>query len=394
MPVSMKLFINSMRAYNTFIKNYTVYLFIAVLIIGCGRNEKLLDEFIKGFSGGGTYFPHQITGVSIEEKARKFARMIKELNGEWFRMSIPWGEVETWIDPSECLTLNEITNEKVEEYLNDAARTKWKDYDDMIKTLREEGINLIVGIGVGYSGALPYNSSGNGETKRINPDIMNPDNYLAHIYLFTRATVRRYRDYVKIWQIENELNVACETVLWGWREGKMWCDTDFKDTLMETLYRAVKEEDPDALTTHNFHTDIHWIDDIRRWINYLDIIGLDAYPNYLNGRPIGGSSVGERVKIAVSLFQPKPVVVIETGYPSYPPEKEFSEENQAKYIRDAYNSTVENGGMGFLYFTLITSEEGGEGLQVVEPYWGLFRHDGTPKSAWFEIYTLYGESNF
>lgn len=380
-------------------KKFLIYLCSTLTISGCSPDGKLLNEFINGFSGGGgRYFPHQITGITIEEKARTFAKMIKELNGCWYRMSIPWGEVEEWVDPSEILKLNEITDSKIEEYTNDKTRIKWEDFDTVIKTFYEEGIKLIVAIGVGYSGELPCKFKRRpctplikDEITRINPDIMGYENYLSHIYLFAKSTVRRYRDYVDIWQIENELNVACETVMWGWRKGNGWCDPEFKDELMATLYRAVKEEDTDALTTHNFHTDIHWIEDVKRWINYVDIIGLDAYPNYLNGTPIGGSSVGERVRIAVSLFHPKPVIVIETGYPTYPPEKDFSEENQSEYIRSAYSSTLLNGGSGFLYFTLVTSERGGEGLQIVEPYWGLLKENGIPKKAWSTVQMVYRE---
>ena len=59
---------------------------------------------------------------------------------------------------------------------------------------------------------------------------------------------------IKHWQIENELNQALLTAIWGWRSPvwleallSPWADWDFCTELLATLNRAVHESDPDAI---------------------------------------------------------------------------------------------------------------------------------------------------
>jgi len=349
---------------------FIIWLFI---LLSC-RNEEVR---ILGFSGGGPWYPHQVNGETDEEKLENFTDLLREIGAEWFRMGIPIIAVREKIDPCEG-PFSQLQN------------GEWALVEKTVATFEKKGISLILAVGVGYTGGLPFISEDGclkemaGE--RIHPHIIGKDRYIEFTTAFARIMVRKFKNFVKIWQIENELNVACETVAWGWREGNAWCEREFLDSLIESLYHAVKEEDPDAKTTHNFHTDLHFKEDIKRWYEYLDIIGLDAYPNYLVGEPTYGREVGKRVGIAVRLFPEKPVIVLETGYPTFPEERKFSEENQAKYIRDAIDSTFENGGAGFLYFTFITSEKDEiKGLQRVEPFWGVIRADGTKKEGYWAL---------
>lgn len=342
-----------------------------------------------GFSAGGAnWFPPQIEGNSVDEKAEELAEALEEIGAKWYRPSIPWNGLVDEIDPCRG---EEITERAVEERLE---KWKWDVFEKVFRALKERGIELIVGIGVGYTGALPLisgNSCGKPEGERAYPDVLGKERYIMENYLLARTVVRRFRGIVRVWQIENELNVACETVLWGWREGEAWCRKDFLDSLISSLYRGVKEEDPSALTTHNFHTDLHWMDDVKRWYPYVDIIGIDAYPNYLVGEPVYGREVGKRVGIAVANFE-KPVIVLETGYPTQPQKRRFSEENQARYMEEALVSTFRNGGAGILFFTLFTSEVDEpwhRGFQEVEPYWGLFRRDGSRKRAWSTVKEIF-----
>ncbi len=363
------------------------WLKIFILFILSCENEFQLNERIVGFSAGGAdWFPEQVSGNTLEEKAHFLALGLKEVGARWYRPGIPLRAIQNEINP--CA-------EEIESIIE---KGNWRVFETVLTTLKKEGISLIAGIGIGYTNALPLISEEGCMKEKagthISPDLMGREKYIEMNYLFAKSAVRRFKEIVKIWQIENELNVACETVIWGWREGSLWCDWEFLDSLMDALYRAVKEEDPDALITHNFHTDLHWRDDVRRWYHYIDIIGLDAYPNYLNGKRTYGKEVGKRVGIAKGSFPEKPVIVLETGYPTAPAERNFSEEGQTRYIRDAINSTFENGGSGFLYFTFITSEkEEIKGLQAVEPFWGLIRRDGT-KPSWYvikELFERYGD---
>ena len=194
-------------------------------------------------------------------------------------------------------------------------------------------------------------------------------------------------------------------------------------------------QDPEALTTVNFHTDIpaeinqgfllpSWEDAIRQWMSHIDVIGIDAYPNYYQPEPVRGEVLGERVAAASEMGCGKPLVVVETGYPTGPPERGYTEADQAEYLQEAYDASVAAGAQGFFLFGVKTGEAHGteitpEGLanleylaglfeerrfwdllfftlqnieylethfsqvlQTVEPYWGLVRTDSTHKSGW------------
>ena len=93
--------------------------------------------------------------------------------------------------------------------------------------------------------------------------------------------------------------------------------------------------------------------------------------------------VADRVQQAVALGLDQPIMVLETGYPTQPDWKGFSEAGQVAYIEDATIMSYEAGAAGFFYFTLVSAEIGGEGPEVVEPYWGLIRRDDTRKPAWY-----------
>jgi len=323
----------------------------------------------------------------------------------------------------------------------------WSDSDTWISDMKAAGLEPMMIVGHGYASTLP-----DFDGERLTPNRIGQENYLGHIYLFTRSAVERYNgdgEYdapgglvVKFWQLENELNQAFLTAVWGWRTpsfldalGSAWQNWSFVTRLLDTLYTAVKKEDPEALTTVNFHTDIpaeinqglllpSWEDSIRQWVSYVDVIGIDAYPNYYQPEPVRGEVLGERVATASEMGCGKPVVVVETGYPTGPSERGYTEAAQADYIQEAYDSSVAAGAKGFLLFGVKTGEAHGteitpedlanleylaglfdEGrfwdllffalqnaeylethfsqvLQTVEPYWGLVRADGTHKPGW------------
>ena len=119
----------------------------------------------------------------------------------------------------------------------------------------------------------------------------------------------------------------------------------------------------------------------------------------------------------------KPVIVMETGYPTGPTESGYDETQQATFLRDAFDSSVAAGVRGFLWFGSHTSEthaatitpydleqihllggflETGDAeallgyalenldyvqnqlagvVQAVEGYWGFYRADGGEKES-------------
>jgi hypothetical protein len=184
----------------------------------------------------------------------------------------------------------------------------------------------------------------------------------------------------------------------------------------------------------NFHTDVNpalnagfslpgWFESIVRWRDQMDVVSIDSYPNYYRASPPDGNRVGLAARTAVGYACGRPVVVMETGYPSGPAEADYDEAKQAQFVRDAFDSSVAAGVRGFLLFGARTSEthdveitpydleqiaylagflESGDAtallgyaianldyvqnhlagvVQAVEGYWGLYRADGSEKAA-------------
>jgi hypothetical protein len=349
------------------------------------------ENFMWGFSQ--TDYPDSLypwKDLGLDEKLDLLVRDLRGTGVKWFRPHIHWNGIEPIADRWN-IKVKEVTDELVQQYCNSA---RWGDYDAMIDKLIAGGINLFPVIGCGYIYFLPFYKDKKSE--KIIPDNVGKENYLGLLYLYARAVVRRYKKRVKYWQIENELNVAGETVIWGWRKGVSWFNWKFLTEVLKTLNRAVKIEDPEAKTTMNFHTDVRvvpgiydWKRDIKRWVEHIDIIGIDAYPNYVIGSPVRGEVVGKRVKAAKSLDLGKPVIVLETGYPSGPAWKGFNEARQAIYLKQACRSSRINGAGGFFYYCLVSTEgfparvmTSNRGLQDIEPWLGIVGVDRY-KPAWY-----------
>ncbi|OGL48232.1 MAG: hypothetical protein A2161_07630 [Candidatus Schekmanbacteria bacterium RBG_13_48_7] len=394
-----------------------------------------LPEFLFGTSQGGP----------------EVVPLAAELGARWIRGKVSWDDVEPEI-LIQTLTVADVKANPamIIYYIN---THDWSYSDTWLAEMKNNGMEPLMIIGHGYSTTLPYFNG-----QRITPDILGRENYLGHIYLFTRAAVERYNgdgEYdapgglvVKYWQLENELNQAFFTALWGWRTpsfmdalGSAWQDWNFVTELLATLYEAVKIEDPLALTTVNFHTDVpaeinqsfllpSWQDSIRLWLPWVDFIGIDAYPNYYIPEPVNGEILAQRIAEAYERGCGKPVVVIETGYPSGPPERGYNETLQAQYIQEAFDAAVSAGALGFFLFGVKTGETHGiiitpedianleyladlynQGLpipliawallnqdyiqnhfidvmQSVESYWGLVRIDGSHKPGWHVFQSL------
>ena len=221
------------------------------------------------------------------------------------------------------------------------------------------------------------------------------DAYLAQAYLHAAALARRYRDRIGIWNLENELNWAyVHTGVAGWRVGSAWSDPEFCRRLLKTLADGIKAGNPSALVTMNFNIhDPAYLQKIGDWADPLDLIGIGAYPNYLFATPIMSSLLSSAIQ-NVKAITNKPVLVLETGYPSGPAAKGYSETNQVQYLNESTRATLENAGSGYFYFHLEDppGTPGPGDLQAVEYYWGLTCPDGTTKPAYGEFKSLIADS--
>jgi len=342
-----------------------------------------------------SWFPW--AGLTVEGRLQRLVAELRSVGADSFRPHIHWHRVEPVLATG-LRHAGDVTEELVEEYAAGRAGIEWELTDTMVDALVAAGIEPHLVIAAGYDFEVPV-SSGPPPSARAVPDCIGKERYIAQAYLHTRGAVRRYRQKVHLWQLENELNVAAETMLLArWRSGRAWLDRGFLDALIEALALAVREEDESALRSHNFHTDMRvlkgvydWRDDVSRWLEHIDIVGVDSYPNYLVGTPPRGASVGRRVAEAVRIAGGRPVMVMESGYPVKPSVRGMSEARQAEFVRDAVASAVSEGAAGFYYYCLCSPEgfavEGpwsNKHFQSVEPWWGFIRSDDSRRAAWHE----------
>lgn len=372
-----------------------------------------------------------------------------ELGLKWSRGTVSFRSVmpELYDD---TLTMEEVDNNPalLDWFMENA---DWRWADSHLRGLIDAGISPFPVIGLGWIGCLP---TINGET--ATPDRLGSDTYLAYLYLYARAVVERYdgdgdRDasgiHIKLWQIENELNQAMFTTLYGWREPtgvdgltSLWADQDFLFDVLFTLNRAVHQADPSAITTHNFHTDVPpeynhffkqpgWPESARLWRDLMDVIGFDAYPNYYYADPLRIDAITERINILKQAGGGKPIIIMESGYPAGPLETGFSPEKQAQYLDQAVHAAIDGGAIGYFHFKLSSSythsveitdedqanleqighwfEEGRvllllgwvaqnadeiphtiEVLQSVEGYWGLIDDAGNRQPSFYTMQDL------
>lgn len=336
------------------------------------------------------------SGGTFDERLARLVDDLVDSGANSFRPHIHWRQVEQQT-VSAPRTPGDVTGAMVGEYARGRPGVDWCRYDMMIDSLVDAGIEPHVVLGAAYDFQVPVLGPGDGRTLAV-PDNLGRDRYLAQVHLHARAAVRRYRGRVKLWQLENELNVAGETMLFfRWRSGRSWLDRGFLTALIEVLSCAVRQEDPAALTSHNFHTDIRlvkgiydWRDDVGLWLPFIDVVGVDSYPNYIFGWPSRGHAVGNKVREAVRVSGGRPVMVLESGYPVRPRYRGFNEARQAEYAKDAPASAREAGAGGFYYYEICSPEgyavDGPWSdlfLQSVEPWWGMVRSDDSRRPAWF-----------
>lgn len=336
-------------------------------------------------------------GAPFEERLKRITGDLVRSGANSFRPHIHWHRVEPvllW----DISSVDTVTGEMVEAYATAGEGVSWKPYDNLIDTLARSGMEPHMVLGAAYDFQIPAFQSEGVYLKAI-PDNIGRDRYLGSLYLHARAAVRRYKDRVHVWQLENELNGAGETMLFArWRTGRSWLDSGFLTAIMEVLRDAVQREDATALTSHNFHTDARvlagfydWRKDVHRWLAYLDVIGVDSYPNYPFGWPVRGSAVGRKVAQAREAGEGRPVMVLESGYAVRPRHRGNNENRQARYVRDALLSSAEAGARGFYYYELCSPEgypvEGpwsNRFFQSIEPWWGMVRRDDSYRPSWFE----------
>ncbi|MFQ6607174.1 MAG: T9SS type A sorting domain-containing protein [Fidelibacterota bacterium] len=344
------------------------------------------------------------------------------ING--FRMETFWSRVQTQAYMGENLNPADVTPEMIEDFLADPVY--WNDMEfsaifDILDESVARGLTPFMAIGVGHQDRPPKTAEGL-TIAPASPEWSLPENYVAvppetylyNLKIYAHATVRKYASYVDVWQAENELNAAAFAAAspdW-WRKGDFWLDRDFRNQVMDILVEAIHTEDPTALITHDLHM-LGFMEALEDWVDDLDIIGFNYYPNQAWALPNMGFSVGEYVwavrrALAGLGYAGKPVWLIESGFPGIelndPPDTlslaedmiYFSENRQDQYITEALSSAVDNGINGFFYFSLTAEEDedvgGGGALNTFMRFSGLIRKDtDEPKVALAPYAQLYDD---
>jgi len=314
---------------------------------------------------------------------------LHELRVEWHSPFLLWKHVASEVEQIE-LTVAQVraAPEMIDQYI---AERDWSRFDDVIGTLLGEGFHIFPVIGQCFTSTVP-----NYDGKPIiphNPEeeitfFDNPqgfdlypigrENFLGHLYLHARAVVRKYNDVVDYWMVDPEMNQSALFRLFGgWKAGNGWADWDYVTSVLQTLYEAVKDEEPTDLVCFPFNVDqpasvtffyahsplvsggdvtvLDWPDAVTDWLPYMDIVGIDFFESQGNPDPDCYERIKERVEMVVARAEGKPVMVTSIGVPSGPTELGWSEASQAEYVAQAFDAAVHAGAQGFFYFEIQTS---------------------------------------
>jgi len=321
-----------------------------------------------------------------------------------YRLEIRWHDLQKKAYLGESLHPDSLSVSEIEPLLNDVAHWDTSVFTGIQKILSsgyQQNLKPFLTLGVGHQDRMPDDGSGRLIAPAL-PGWIGPENYtgvnanefLYNLKIYAHAVVSRFADQIDIWQIENELNAAgfaAADSTW-WRKGDLWRDQNFRDRVWRILVDAVRTEDPSARITHDLHM-LGFMPAMESWLEDMDIVGVNFYPNQTGALPVMGFVVGEYIwavrRVLKGLGYPdKPVWLIETGYPGIEINDisdslllqddmlYFSEKRQADFIETALLSAVKNGVNGFFYYALATEENmSGDipGLNKYIRYAGLVR---------------------
>ena len=233
------------------------------------------------------------------------------------------------------------------------------------------------------------------------PDVF--DEYLTQVYRFVHTVVDRYKETIKFWSTENEINAPEHAPRLP--SGKPPWTIDQAVEIVRTMSQAIRDADPDAtviLLTSSRNARVDPLDFaqlcVERGVDF-DSVGFEAYPN--DPQPTGMSLadiyeyMAKFTKLGKTIFMPEVVYwsadpIVHQLYPGpYWQKAEawgFSQEAQAEWLRYILIYTYGMPSTGFNWFVFsdqatVENRDFDIPYYNLEMYGGLLDADGKPKQA-------------
>lgn len=327
------------------------------------------------FLAGGRPF---VLGLSSIDPDPTLFPIASRAGAKIYLVALPWRLVEPEAMDLKGLTIKEALKDKR------ALRTysegvDWTEADKLILTALKEGLKPIVGVGWGWTDMVPRWEGG-----VFCPDYVGHERYKAHFALHVRAVVERYDGdgfldapgglVVRRWLPERALNEAIVEAALGKREPStfsapysVWMYWDFLDELLRLGATAVREASKEAEVGILIQTDVPrsvsayvgkptWEGALEVWASEADFVVIETFPNAWLPEPLKAERIAEKVKKAEKIVKGKPIFVL-TGYPSGPEELGYTEELQARFLREAVKAAREAGAEALLWHTVRSKDE-------------------------------------
>lgn len=315
--------------------------------------------------------------VGLSQIRDDVVALAQETGTHWIRQTVGWDAIELSVAPNGLTLTEAMSREALEAYV---ASHDFTMADGNVTRFTSRGMEVVLGVGSGWNRAIPTLPDG----RPAAPDFLGRDEYIARQVLVTRVLVERFdgdgyldaegSPRVDFVQIENELNEAVITAVGGERApsgadavASAWANRPFVDQLLRALAAAVRSANPSAIVLTNLHVSIPaefdrllgvdpWPRALARWVDVIDVIGLDAYPNFLRADPVDGQRIGEQIRQAREIGRGRFVMVVETGYASGPSDIGFDEARQAEYLRESFAAARDAGAIGLFWYGSVTQE--------------------------------------